>query len=85
MLGAGPVEVRPEADDDGVGPGQESVQESVALVVVVITSTFDDLPRVYFDLSTKWGGSWHGFLAASLASHDLYSEPSGLSLNEPKK
>ena len=22
---------------------------------------------------------------ASLASHDLYSEPSGLSLNEPKK
>lgn len=42
-------------------------QLALALVVVVITSTFDDLPRVYFDLSTKWGGSWHGFLAASFS------------------
>jgi spermidine synthase len=42
-------------------------QLAVALVVVASTSLFDEFPRLFLDLSTRWGGSFAGFLAASFA------------------
>ncbi len=44
-----------------------ATQIAVAFVVVVLTSFFDDLPGLFVSLSSRWGGSWSGFLATSFS------------------